>query len=71
MGWSYTSPQPHLKIEYKDLMPLKIFKEKRKRRAGKKKGKEKEMEGGKEQEKNTGIETRRKKDTSKRNKRKS
>lgn len=37
MGWSYTSPQPHLKIEYKDLMPLKIFKEKRKRRAEKKK----------------------------------
>lgn len=28
------------------------------------------MEGGKEQEKKTGIETRRKKDTSKRNKRK-
>ena len=34
MGWSYTSPQLHLKIEYKDLMPLKIFKEERKRRAG-------------------------------------
>lgn len=48
MGWSYTSPQPHLKIEYKDLMSLKIFKEKRKGRAGGKKGKEKEMEGEKE-----------------------
>lgn len=45
MGWSYTSPQPHLKIEYKDLMPLKIFKEKRKRRAEKKKRKG-ERDGG-------------------------
>lgn len=46
MDWFYTSSQPHLKIEYKDLMPLKIFKEERKRRAGKKrKG---ERDGGRE-----------------------
>lgn len=30
MVWYHTSPQPHLKIAYKDLMPLAIFKEERK-----------------------------------------
>lgn len=47
MGWSYTSPQPHLKIEYKDLMSKNLQGEKKKKGRGKK-GKEKEMEGGKE-----------------------
>lgn len=43
MGWSCTSPQPHLKREYKALMPLTIFKEKRKKRTEEKeRGKEKE-----------------------------
>lgn len=43
MGWSCTSPQPHLKREYKALMPLTIFKEKRRKRTEEKeRGKEKE-----------------------------